>query len=368
MFYSSLHLIAFLFPTFFLSSLCAAVETSGIDKNVSVISTSIRISGASSIYFHGVMATHLYVNGERKAFTRHNQPYRKVDLNLQVGDVIGIHAYNSLGPNYVGVAASIVSGSSMVPTGSGQWLATQAFEYLNDKKIWSKPEYNACSWDDWGTPVVVSNTYTNSWKSTSFPYSSTGNPQYVFVNGMSGWQHMYLRYRVGGETCVAANKPKWATIYFRATSFYGGRSRLYINGARKRTVRSWFLRTMTFKVALVDGDVVAIKMAGGTFVNDLTSGILVSVVMEDGTIYSTGSGAWKSVSSEFYTGGKREWTKRSYNACAWESPQLTAYVSSLLLSDDDFPFSETQAKYVVPKNINPNRSAFYRLKIGGDNC
>lgn len=314
------------------------------------------------------MDTYLYVNGVQKGSTSHNKPYQKIDVNFQPGDVIGIHAYNSLGPNYVGVVAGILSGSSVVATGSGQWLATQAFEYLNDRKIWSKPEYDACVGDGWGTPVVVSNSYTNAWKSTSFPYSMTGNPEYVFVGGMSGWQHMYLRYRVGGETCVAGNKPAWATIYFRATSFYGGRSRLYINGVRKRTVRSWYLRTMTFKVPLSSGDVVAIKMAGGSFVNEFTSGVLVSVVMPDGTTYSTGTAAWKAISSEFYTGEKRIWTKPEYNACTWESPQLTAYVNPTLTSDNDFPFTETQAKYVIPRNMKGNLNAFFRLKIGGEAC
>lgn len=296
----------------------------------------------SRVYLAADDSARLFVNGMFVVSVSTPRVLVQSRNAFKKGDVIAIQA-RDIGGAY-GVIAAIITPAMKILTGSGSWKATAWYKMPAGlpANAWTKPEFSVCSWP---APVVAPKGYAVP---PSFPEDMNG-ATYVWAPNAAGGTSIYLRYRIGGESC--SGKP--VRISFTADN----QASLYVNGkfiaANKGAAQVTSVQTL-----LTAGAIVAF------LAKDNGQGYGVRAAIVDGSkTFVTGSPQWRARQSFLSQAGYLAWTRPSFKQCF--PVAMTVKDTSMIVKPTSLPAELKAAKYVWAKGSGANKTIFLRFRFGG---
>lgn len=323
---------------------CGTVLSKARPINDIVPFTSVRsYSTPDHIQFAADNEATLYVNGIQRLYTQGWDSFAYKHLSLKTGDVIGIKVRDFGG--WYGVIAELTVDGRQYVTGRDDWLAIKP---TNPKdKDWlygSYPARQICSW----RRVEVRPSERHWFGGKSYHFNDPTAARYVWANGGTEGDTIFLRYRIGGENCAISSK-----ILFAGDNV----ATLFVNGDAIGSLVDWN-QFDNVSATLTKGDVVALKVKdyGGWY------GAIVAI--KSGGWYSTGKGEWRAAKKFTIFGDADAWTRPEYNACRWQKPVIRYPNQIVDGKSKDFPYKETGAEYVWAADAGEGDEIFLRTVIG----
>lgn len=259
------------------------------------------------------------------------------------GDVIAIQA-RDVGGNY-GVIAAIITPMMKILTGSGAWRAVGWYKMPQGLpgNAWTKSDFSVCSWP---APIIAPKGYAVP---ASLPEEMNG-ATYVWAADVAGTTSIFLRYRIGGESCSG----KLVRISFTADDV----ASLYVNGKFVATNKD-SMKVTSVQVQVSKGSVIGIIAKD----NGQGYGVLAAVV-DGAKTFATGSKFWRARKSFLSNAGYFAWTKPSFKQCFPIAPPTSAKMP-LIVTPKNLPAELKSAKYVWAKDAGVKKNIFLRFRYGG---
>lgn len=330
-----------LFAVFLTSSGSPLDQSPSSSNGLSTPSSRFYIPEKDHLFFAGDNFVTVYVNGIQVAKTTDWNNIGYVPLSVRKGDVISLRA-KDVGV-WFGVVAQLSINGQKIVTGRDDWRARKAFP--SPGNAWMKPSYSACRWR---RPRIISQDLNYiPGKSRYFPRPSAA--RYVWAYGAGVNDEVFLRYKVGGESCS-----------FPSTVTFAGDNKvtMYVNGVFKAVTTDWGV-TKKVNLNLNKGDVVAFK------VEDFGVWWGLIAAIKTGGWYSTGSEEWRAEKAFNIAGDSNAWMMPWYNACGWNKPQVLPNAGKIFPGKSaNFPYAQTGAKYVWARGAGENSVIYVRTVIG----
>lgn len=321
------------------------------DDSPRVVSGSIAHQATAKkarIYFAADDTGKLYINGEFVTQTNSPKTLRTVSVSLKAGDVVGLLA-KDIGGGYGAIMTIVMPNGVRYRTGRADFIARESFRIPGNQLAWTRPQYNACSWPE--APLSPASDQSIG-KPSVFPAPMAG-AQYVWADSAASFSSVFLRFRIGGESCNA----RLSRVYLAADDS----ARLFVNGRFIVSVSKPNVLVQS-RNAFKKGDVIAIQAT------DIGRGYgVIAAIITPALKILTGSAAWKAHARYNMPAGlpANAWTKPDFSVCSWPAPVLAPKGYAIPPS---FPEDMNGATYVWASNAAGGNSIYLRYRIGGESC
>lgn len=247
------------------------------------------------IHFASGDSAELFVNGRRLSNLDTGLQKRSVRTRLTPGDIISIISQNDDWDFYA--IAAIETGGKVITTGNNEWRA-RAEKSLSssERNSWQSASFKPCSW-----PAEDVKSFADAPE-----FFDKFGANYVWAGDADWNERVYIRYRIGGESCPAFKH----SIYWSADDS----AKLFINGkqvssSKHRSVNDPLKRV---PVTLNSRDVVAVEASN----EEYDYGVIVAIDLGSKVI-TTGTGEWSGTRSNKAKDVFRTWNTNAFKPCDW---------------------------------------------------